>query len=103
MTANGYYHGSLGSGWGCSAGGSIFLSCRTLAGTNGILTARGGDTTDSAGAGGGGRIAIWRIRDMCDTNAWTISARGGTGTYPGDDGTFVWGRLRDAGSIFVIH
>ena len=47
------------------AGGTIFLSSKTFAGADtGVLTARGGDIgkegrTKAAGAGGGGRIAVW--------------------------------------------
>lgn len=44
------------------AGGSIFISCRTFLGTNGLVRARGGDSHERWSrkhyAGGGGRVAI---------------------------------------------
>lgn len=56
----------LGIATAGGAGGSIFLSSKTFAGTaTGVLSARGGDigNEDSAarreGAGGGGRISVW--------------------------------------------
>ncbi|MBO7721498.1 MAG: G8 domain-containing protein, partial [Kiritimatiellae bacterium] len=51
--------------FGCGgSGGTIFLECRHFAGNaSGVLSAKGGDTTQSdttaVGAGGGGRIAVW--------------------------------------------
>jgi hypothetical protein len=51
-----------------------------------------------AGAGGGGRIAIWRVpeRQSATTNTWTISTNGGTGgsaPYNGGAGTLYWGQI----------
>lgn len=43
---------------GGGSGGSLLVSCEDLAGT-GILSANGGNGTTYAGAGGGGRIAIY--------------------------------------------
>ena len=50
------------------------------------------------GAGGGGRIAIWRAPqlDTAVTGTWTIAVNGGTAGYPegyGGTGTFFFGAL----------
>lgn len=53
-------HGDL---CGSGSGGSIFISCRRFAGTNGWILAQGGGKGGTywayGGSGGGGRIAIW--------------------------------------------
>lgn len=53
ITANG---GTVSAYNSAGSGGSIWITCRTLAGTGGIVRARGG--TGSYGGGGGGRIAV---------------------------------------------
>ena len=64
---NGYtINGSGGEPTAGGAGGSIYLSSKTFAGSaSGVLSAKGGDignddtVADRFGAGGGGRIAVW--------------------------------------------
>ena len=77
-----------GSGWehfGSGAGGSLYLSCASLAGT-GTLRANGGDAGEFGG-GGGGRIAV--VLSAGDfAAAPTMSALGGTAnSYKGAAGT----------------
>lgn len=44
---------------GAGSGGAIWITCRTFAGTSGLVRARGGSTGHSnSGSGGGGRIAL---------------------------------------------
>ena len=60
ITANGQTVGG-GSGSGAGSGGGIYVTCNTFGGTNGLLTADGGDHTlvhTAAAGGGGGRIAV---------------------------------------------
>lgn len=49
--------GGRGSG---GSGGSIYIQCRTIQGTGGVLRAAGGNAANAlwSGAGGGGRIAV---------------------------------------------
>ncbi|MBU4201195.1 MAG: hypothetical protein KJ919_14890 [Verrucomicrobia bacterium] len=48
-------------GAGSGSGGGVYLKCKTLRGSNGILSAKGGVGTGSyTTGGGGGRIAVWR-------------------------------------------
>ncbi|MCX6872195.1 MAG: carboxypeptidase-like regulatory domain-containing protein, partial [Verrucomicrobia bacterium] len=78
---NGLQNGSYGSGGG--AGGSIYLTVGTLAGT-GTLSANGGSGPAAGGGGGGGRIAIYR---GTETFTGTQSAYGGAGLVRGGAGT----------------
>ena len=56
ISANGI-KGTVSGGGG--SGGSIYLSCKILAGTtNGLLSVKGGDAVNSGSPGGGGRIAV---------------------------------------------
>ena len=48
---------STGRGGG-GAGGGIYIGCRVLAGTNGLITADAGEHNSNGGPGGSGRIAI---------------------------------------------
>lgn len=86
------------------AGGSIWLQCRTFAGSGG-LSANGGNGTAVNGAGGGGgRIAVWRMYDQLVTV--TTSVTGGTGSgsgSAGDDGTVVWGQVPFPGTIIKMR
>ena len=58
LTANG--QGNLGASSGTGSGGSVYVTCRTLQGTTGKITANGGDgQSNQAGkCGAGGRIAV---------------------------------------------
>ena len=81
--------GEANSGGG--AGGSVWLTAETLAGS-GIISANGGAGNGTAGGGGGGRIAIY-----CNTNLFTgvISAYGGAGSVGGGAGTIYTRRLNE--------
>lgn len=61
VTANGGGSGGYMYGAGGS-GGSVYISCKTLAGTNGNVSVTGGSSVNAwwynKGAGGGGRIAV---------------------------------------------
>ena len=76
-------------GLGGGAGGSLYITCRTIAGS-GTLTADGGANIEGnhhGGGGGGGRIAV------SFTNDWftgTHSAAGGQGYSYGAAGTISW-------------
>jgi hypothetical protein len=48
----------LENGYGGASGGGIMLTAGSFKGT-GTLSAKGGDAHNTAGAGGGGRIAVW--------------------------------------------
>ncbi len=106
--------GSTGGG----AGGSIYILCKAFKG-GGYLYARGGDTVH-AGAGGGGRIAVWRNRQYdfdgstadwvsaagdFDTN--NVSVAGGTASGSGDSGgpgTIRWLDFPvPAGTVIMIR
>lgn len=93
ISANGNDASSGGNGGGGS-GGSVYIICRTFAGTNGIVRANGGNQNGSGSAGGGGRISV-----VYDTAAQssepvpsvTFSALpGSSGVYPGDIGTLYF-------------
>ena len=47
--------------WACGAGGSIWINTRLLDG-NGVIRARGGDSSQGIGDGGGGRMAIYYVK-----------------------------------------
>ncbi|MBI2441109.1 MAG: hypothetical protein HYV35_07040 [Lentisphaerae bacterium] len=91
IRANGA-NGAANDGGG--SGGSIYITCRTLSGTNGLISAAGGSVAGNAGCGGGGRIAI--IYDSAAQSNVTglliqISAAGETsGSYPADLGTLYF-------------
>ena len=61
LLADGAY-GSYAAGGGSGAGGSVYVTCRTFAGANGVVRARGGNSSHSHSSnyhsGGGGRVAI---------------------------------------------
>jgi hypothetical protein len=59
ITANGGNAASVGTGrGGGGAGGGIFIGCKVLAGTNGVIQANAGELDANGGPGGSGRIAI---------------------------------------------
>ena len=97
ITANGgpgdYYSGS-------GSGGSVYLECRTLAGTGGTITANGGSydlgyTKGERCGGGGGRIAVI-YNSPAQSNepipGITFQAAGGhgAGEVYGERGTFFF-------------
>lgn len=111
ITANGG-SGELNYGGGAS-GGAIYIACRTFIGTsNALLQANGGNghfsTTGKliGGAGGGGRIAIWRVRDFSGT-AVSNTVSGGMSREPTEfgastnaaAGTIVWGWIPAEGTL----
>jgi hypothetical protein len=109
ITADGGTPPTYNSNAGCGSGGSIYIRCRTFAGTSaGVLRANGGDNSGSVnngGGGGGGRIAVWRLYDTT-AGAVTAEVRGGTHTTPacvGQSGTVVWGQVKATGTIMVIR
>ncbi len=93
--------------WGHASGGSgggIFITCRTITGTNGAITANGADAYQTSdiygGGGGGGRIAV--IYDSAAQSnlarplSLRFSAGAGISSYsksryrPGDIGTLYF-------------
>lgn len=78
ITANGgYADNSTDRKPGGGAGGSVWITTGTLAGT-GIVRANGGGSADSnydGGGGGGGRVALYYTTD--NSNLSTLSAKGG--------------------------
>jgi len=112
ITANGQNGTSIPSAGG--SGGAIYIQCVALAGDTAILSANGGSygdygsPVDLAGAGGGGRIAIWRERGPDNTNTWTITVTGGAGKIgyspvSGADGTLFWGNIPLRGTVLIIQ
>ena len=105
MTANGGTPaGNYGGG---GSGGSIYLSCGRFSGSGGTLSAKGGNgslafpANNATGGGGGGRIAVWRVRD---DSAIVTNVIGGTGVRSnGVPGTVVFGLLYDAGTVYLLR
>ncbi len=99
--------GGGGSYWNASAGsgGGVHLVCKTFAGNGGAIQAGGGTTGTStaSGSGGGGRIAVWRRFDTSVGLAGNVTAPGGPGKYPGQDGTVVWGWLTSPGTVLLLR
>jgi hypothetical protein len=108
-----------GYGWkswsGGGSGGGIYLRCAKFTGNpGGSLSAAGGDGEGTTGktsppdpacsAGGGGRIAVWRI-----TDSFQGAVNVNSGTAPGfvlnnGTGSIVWGQLSgSAGALIVIR
>ncbi len=98
---------------GAGSGGSIYMTCRKFIGaSSGMIQANGGTVANSnywGCGGGGGRIAIWRSRDVNGQGVVTAEAKGGTGSngsgpdYNGEDGTIVWGWLQEKGTLFTVR
>ena len=107
LTANGE---TAGGASGSGSGGAIYLTCRVFDGAaGGALYANGGSglpTFSYVRTGGGGRIAIWRVRDSAE-GAVTAEAKLGSGsqgeTTLGTDGTVVWGFLPASGTIIMLR
>jgi hypothetical protein len=73
--------------FGGGAGGSIYVTARTLVG-EGLLSANGAAGGDaSAGGGGGGRIAVYYASGAAYQGAGISTAHGGAGYAPGGPGT----------------
>ena len=104
--ANGTY--AYGGG---GSGGAVYITCRIIQGTKGVVNASGGGAGTSHGnaaAGGGGRIAI--VYDVADQTASPLpdiqfTALTGTATTSGDAGTLYFPDnqilLRQTG--FITH
>lgn len=101
ITANGATatHANVGGG----SGGSIYLTCRALAGA-GTLTANGGAlaTSGTSGAGGGGRIAIWRATDRPGMAITATAAAGAGSSQNGlEAGTVYWSQ--PVGTVLLLR
>ena len=111
ITANGQNGTATPTAGG--AGGAIYIRCGTLAGDSAILSANGGSYGDYgssilAGAGGGGRIAVWRVGTTANTNTWSVTANGGAGKtgfdpVAGAAGSVFWGALPPPGTVFLMQ
>ena len=90
---------------GGGAGGSVYITCHTFAGTstNASISADGGPGGNSSGGGGGGgRIAVW---SFSKSYSGAASTKGGTSiSYSsGSTGTVVLGQFPlPAGTIIYI-
>jgi hypothetical protein len=92
-------NGGVFPGAGGGAGGSVLLTVGSLAG-GGNIAANGGAGQDGAGGGGGGgRIAIY-----APTNQFTglVTAGGGPGFAPGQNGTICVSTNAAAGSVPML-
>jgi hypothetical protein len=97
---------------GGGSGGSILVQCHRFGGAaTAQILADGGNCgtvagSSQGGAGGGGRIAIWRITD---TFAGTVSATNGLGGYGlatnewATPGTVVWVQVPAIGTVLFIR
>lgn len=85
LSANGLTGGYTGGG---GSGGSIWVIADSLSGT-GSVSADGGEAMSmNAGGGGGGRICLAYVANN-SLNVANVTARGGDGYIPGEDGTVV--------------
>jgi hypothetical protein len=90
---------------GAGAGGSIYLTCATIAGaSSGSMNANGGSAALTSGGGGGGRIAVYFASDQMGTN--NVTANGGVhatdSTRNGTNGTVVWAQVAGGTYNLVI-
>ncbi len=84
--------------FGAGAGGAVWLTVGTLAGS-GAITANGGGAKGVGGSGGGGRIALYYTTNNF---AGSIAAQGGGGTNFGGAGTiFTRANNQSVGRILV--
>jgi hypothetical protein len=73
---------------GGGSGGSVWIACRAIAGSGGLVTAKGGTaggTANWAGGGGGGRIAVTfdpASQGAASKPAIVFNAARGTNSYP---------------------
>ncbi len=93
-------------GGGGGSGGGVLIRARTLAATNAVITANGGNGGRfRSGSGGGGRIAI----DITDSDAQDnlpgveIALQTQFGPQSGNDDGVIDSRLGDYGAIWVNH
>jgi len=88
LIVNGNLSADGNFGWqddsGGGAGGSVWLTAKTLAGTGNISAAGGDGDLFGGGGGGGGRIAIYAPTNLF---AGTTNASGGFGAWSGTEGT----------------
>ena len=106
-------HPAASRGFSAGGGGAIYLTApRLFLGENASIDAKGNNGSAAGGAGAGGRIAVYRLRD-CDGSlgeatvlGTVMCVTGGTnsepGTYPAEPGTKVYGFLAPVGlTIFL--
>ena len=89
VSANGGGSSNAGScESGAGSGGSVWVTARALAGA-GVFKADGGTpgSTYWAGAGGGGRIAVYYTTNSGFSGFAASTANGGSGDQPGSKGT----------------
>lgn len=107
VSANGW-NGHYG-GCAAGAGGGVYIKCKRLGGVGGVIQTIGGavlraDNSD-VGAGGGGRIAIWRVDD--NSSGISANASGGVNAYNalnnGATGTVVFGWSPRVGTIITLR
>jgi hypothetical protein len=110
LTANGQFMpaGAGFAGAGTGSGGGIYVTCRTFSGsTSGVIRANGGSASESfIRTGGGGRVAVWRVRDTSGGSVSVSAAHGSGGTDENPastDGTVVWGYLPLSGTVFSLR
>jgi hypothetical protein len=96
ISANGT-DGGVNSGGG--AGGSVWLTVGTLAGT-GTISANGGAGNGTAGGGGGGRVSL-----QLNTNLFSgsVTAFGGAGSVAGGAGTVYWQPTGSTNKWLVVN
>jgi hypothetical protein len=102
ISANGGAYPAISDSAGGGAGGSIFITCKTMAGdSTGKLLANGGPGAGMGGGGGGGRIAVWAVYS---NYLGTATVTGGVaGVQSGSIGTVYWKMLPPGGTIIVIR
>jgi hypothetical protein len=100
ITADGRNTSSPGNTFAGGSGGGVYLRCKTIEGSTGVINARGG--SGPYANGGGGRIAVWSKEN---TFSGTASASGGTAALsdsPGN-GTIVWGVIPPSGTVVILR
>ncbi|MDX9868602.1 MAG: hypothetical protein RBT78_11840 [Kiritimatiellia bacterium] len=118
VALNGVISANGGSGianYGAGAsGGGIYITCGSFAGAaSALLRANGGNGTYphnlyGGGAGGGGRIAVWRKRDL-SASAASNSVSGGIGWLPNSattnaaPGSVIYGWIPLDGTLIEVR
>jgi len=93
-----------------ASGGGIYVTCGTFVGRDtAVLSARGGSVVEGHnGAGGGGRIAVWRRAGA----EIPVNVAQGTNNeahaefrpaYRADPGTFFWGWVPQDGTVLLLR
>ncbi|HLO39933.1 MAG TPA: immunoglobulin domain-containing protein [Phycisphaerales bacterium] len=81
------------------SGGSIWITCATLAGSGSLTATGGGGNTSFSGGGGGGRVAIYYASG---TYSGTFDASGGVGYLgSGGAGTFYIEKAGSLGTLYI--